>query len=115
MDVIFGRIAKGLASACTLVTLGAALPAAADTYTNEHGQRVECHYEQVTDSEGHPVASPLAGAVIGGVVGNQIGKGTGKDIATGAGAVAGAYAGKKYNDNAVAANGTMRQVCRPVG
>lgn len=88
----------------------------ADTYTNENGERMECHQEAVQNKSEHPVAAPLAGAVIGGVVGNQFGSGHGKDAMTAAGAVGGAVAGKKIDENRVEKGGTTyREVCRKVG
>ena len=107
------RLALG---ACALLVAGVTLPAMADTFTNDDGQRVECHYEQVKGDDGHPVRDPLIGAVAGGVIGHQFGGGKGNDVATIAGAGAGAYAGKKYNDNRTEnSDSTERKVCRPVG
>lgn len=110
---IKSRIGTGLLiAACTA---GLSVPASAETYTDQSGNRVDCHYESTKKDDGHPVASPLAGAVIGGVVGHQLGGGKGKDIATVAGAAGGAYAGKKYNDNKVDdGDVTSRKVCHPV-
>lgn len=90
-------------------------PALADVYTNENGQRMECHDEQVVTKKGdHPIAAPLVGAVAGGVIGHQFGGGHGQDIATGAGAVGGAAVGKNYNDKHAAEETTTRRVCTPV-
>jgi uncharacterized protein YcfJ len=116
MDVL-NRYKRQLAlSGCALFAATAAMPAMADTYVNDDGQRVECHYEQVKGDDGHPVRDPLIGAVAGGVVGHQFGGGKGNDVATIAGAGAGAYAGKKYNDNRTENNDSSeRKVCRPVG
>ena len=103
------------------VALAGALAAAsigvvqAETYTNENGERMECHQETVQTKDGHPVAAPLAGAVIGGVVGNQFGSGHGKQAMTAAGAVGGALAGKKIDENRVENGTTTREVCRKVG
>lgn len=105
---------KLLAALCIA---GLSMPAFAETYTDDNGNRMECHYESAKGGDGHPVASPLAGAVVGGVVGHQFGGGKGNDLATVAGAGAGAYAGKKYNDNKVdKANddGETRKVCRQI-
>jgi len=99
---------------CALIVAGMSLPAIAEVYTNDDGQRVECHYETSKSDDGHPVAAPVIGAVAGGVVGHQFGSGKGNDVATVAGAGAGAYAGKKYNDNKTDGNGSSRKVCHPV-
>lgn len=101
--------------AALAIALGTTGVARAEIFTNEQGQRIECHDEQVQTKNSHPVAAPLAGAVIGGVVGNQIGSGTGKDIATGVGAAGGAMAGKSYNENRTASGVTYQHVCKPVG
>jgi uncharacterized protein YcfJ len=116
MDV-FNRYQKRYAIAgFTLLAAGLSLPAMADTYTNDDGQRVNCHYEQSKSDDGHPVRDPVIGAVAGGVVGHQFGKGTGNDVATVAGAGAGAYAGKKYNDNQTEkSSSSEHQVCHPAG
>ncbi len=98
-----------------LVAAGLSMPAMAEVYTNEDGQRVECHYEQTQSDKGHPVAAPLAGAVVGGVIGHQFGGGRGNDIATAAGAVGGAYAGQKYNDGKTEDSVATRKVCEPIG
>ena len=116
MDV-FNHDKRRLAiSAAALLAAAVAVPAMADTYVNDDGQRVECHYEQVKGDDGHPVRDPLIGAVAGGVIGHQIGGGKGNDVATVVGAGAGAYAGKKYNDNRTEnSDSSERKVCRPVG
>jgi uncharacterized protein YcfJ len=100
--------------------LGAALllacvaTAHADVYTNDNGQRVECHDEQVVTKKGdHPVAAPVISAIAGGAVGHQFGGGKGQDVATGVGAVGGAVAGKKYNDNNAQQQVTTQRVCTP--
>lgn len=100
--------------ACTAFAATAVLPAIAETYTNDDGKRVECHYEQVKTKDGHPVAAPVIGAVAGGVIGHQFGGGRGNDVATVAGAAGGAYAGKKYNDNKTEDSESSRKVCHPV-
>lgn len=99
----------------TLAAAVLAAPAFADVYTNENGQRMDCHDEQVVTQQGdHPIVAPVVGAVAGGVLGHQFGGGRGKDIATGAGAVGGAAMGKRYNDNHARQQSTTRQVCTPV-
>jgi len=103
------------AALCAAAALSViATPALAEIYTNDDGQRVECHYETVKGDEGHPVAAPVIGAVAGGVLGHQVGGGRGKDLATVAGAGVGAYAGKKYNDNKTDDSTATRKVCQPV-
>ncbi|MGQ0701232.1 MAG: glycine zipper 2TM domain-containing protein [Panacagrimonas sp.] len=101
-------------TAIAVLLFAAALPASAEVFTNEDGQRVECRDEQV-DSKGHPVAGPLLGAVVGGVVGHQFGGGSGKKLATVAGAVGGGVAGKKIDENRTEKNAATRRVCREVG
>lgn len=97
------------------LALAGASAARAEIYTNQDGQRVECHDEQVVTKKGdHPVAAPVIGAIAGGAVGHQFGGGKGKDLATGAGAVGGAIAGKKYNDNNAQEEVTTRRVCKPL-
>lgn len=104
------RFLFGLAAAAALST-----SAFADVYTNENGQRMDCHDEQVVTKKGdHPIVAPLVGAAAGGVIGHQIGGGHGKDIATGVGAVGGAAVGKNYNDNTAREESTTRRVCTPV-
>ncbi|MDB5970773.1 MAG: hypothetical protein JWQ90_3223 [Hydrocarboniphaga sp.] len=103
-----------LIASCAAFAACASLPAIAEVYTNDDGQRVECHYEQTQSSDGHPVAAPVIGAIAGGVVGHQFGGGKGNDLATVAGAGAGAYAGKKYNDSKTDDQGSTRKVCQPV-
>lgn len=117
MDV-FNRIksrigGRTLIAGCAVFAAISSLPARAEVFTNDDGQRVECHYETTKD-DGHPVAAPVIGAVAGGVVGHQIGSGKGNDVATVAGAGAGAYAGKKYNDNKTEDRSSTRKVCKPV-
>ena len=107
------RIQAGLAAAALLVSLSGG--AVAETFTNENGERMECHDETVQTKGNHPIAGPVIGAVVGGVVGNQIGGGSGKDVATGVGAAGGAIAGHKMNENRVESGTTTRQVCRRVG
>lgn len=90
-------------------------PAYAEVYTNESGQRMECHDQQVVTKKGdHPIAAPVIGAVAGGVIGHQFGGGRGQDIATGAGAVGGAAAGKHLNDKNAREEVTTRRVCTPI-
>jgi uncharacterized protein YcfJ len=118
MDV-FNRInsrsgRRTLIAGCAVFAAASSLPAMAEVYTNDDGQRVECHYETSKSDEGHPIAAPVIGAVAGGVVGHQIGSGRGNDVATVAGAGAGAYAGKKYNDNKTDDRNTTKKVCHPV-
>ena len=103
----------GLFAAALLASVSSG--AVADTFTNENGERMECHDETVRTKGDHPIAGPVVGAVVGGVVGNQIGGGSGKDIATGVGAAGGAIAGHKMNENRVESGTTTRQVCRRVG
>jgi uncharacterized protein YcfJ len=109
------RVLPRVALAGVLASASIAV-AQAETYTNENGERMECHQEAVQNKNEHPIAAPLAGAVIGGVVGNQFGGGHGKDAMTAAGAVGGAVAGKKIDENRVDKGGvTYREVCRKVG
>jgi uncharacterized protein YcfJ len=90
-------------------------PALADVYTNEQGQRMECHDEKIVTRKGdHPVAAPVVGAIAGGVLGHQFGGGRGKDIATGVGAVGGAAAGQHYNNKNAQEEVTTRRVCNPI-
>lgn len=97
------------------MTAALAAPAFADVYTNESGQRMECHDQQVVTKKGdHPIAAPVIGAVAGGVIGHQFGGGRGQDIATGAGAVGGAAAGKHLNDKNAREEVTTRRVCTPI-
>lgn len=98
-----------------MIAATVATPALAEVYTNESGQRVECHDEKVvTKKNDHPVAAPVVGAIAGGVLGHQFGGGRGKDIATGAGAVGGAAAGQHYNNKNATEEVTTRRVCNPV-
>ena len=91
------------------------VPAFAEVYTNENGQRMDCQDQQVVTKKGdHPIAAPVLGAVAGGVIGHQIGGGRGQDIATGAGAVGGAAVGKHYNDKNAREEVTTRRVCTPI-
>lgn len=104
---------KTLLTASSLA-LAASFPAMAEIYTNEQGQRVECHDEEVTTKKGvNPTVGTLAGAAIGGVVGNQFGSGKGKTAMTAAGAAGGAMAGKNYSENN-APEKQLQRVCRPV-
>ena len=99
------------AGALALVT---SLSASAEIFTNEQGQRVECHDEEVTTKKGvNPTVGTLAGAAIGGVVGNQFGSGKGKTAMTAAGAAGGAIAGKNYSENRPGETQVQR-VCRPL-
>ncbi|WP_211234512.1 glycine zipper 2TM domain-containing protein [Solimonas soli] len=109
---IHRRAAAALLAAGGMLASGLAH---AEVYTNDKGQRVECHDEQVVTKKGdHPIAAPVIGAIAGGAVGHQFGGGKGQDLATGAGAVGGAVAGKKYNDNNAQEQVTTRRVCTPV-
>lgn len=106
------RIVGGVFAASLMSVSGGAF---AETFTNENGERMECHQETVRTKGDHPIAGPVLGAVVGGVIGNQIGGGSGKDIATGVGAAGGAIAGHKINENRVESGTTTQQVCRRVG
>lgn len=101
-------------TAIAALLLASAIPASAETFTNEDGKRVECRNEQV-DEKGHPVAAPLLGAVVGGVVGSQFGGGDGKKLATVAGAIGGGVAGKEIDENRTEKKSAVRRVCREVG
>lgn len=106
------KILGGIAVAAFLA--GTSLSVSAETFTNEHGDRVECHDEQVSAKDGHPIAAPVLGAVVGGVVGNQFGSGGGNKAATAVGVVGGAVAGKKIDENRTEKGGTTtKRVCRP--
>jgi uncharacterized protein YcfJ len=107
---------RTVSSLSAALLLGAtSFGAVADTYTNEQGERIECHQETVQANGNHPIAGPVIGAVVGGVIGHQIGGGKGKDLATGVGAAGGAVAGSKINENRVENGTTTQNVCRKVG
>lgn len=109
--------AKGIVALALAAGMAAPL-AQAEIFTNERGQRVECHDEVVsTGKKGvNPMVGAIGGAVAGGVLGHQIGGGRGQDIATAGGAVAGGMAGKRMAENSGGGQPTTttQRVCRQI-
>lgn len=105
------RLSRLLTAAAAAALLSA--PALAEVYTNERGERVECHQEQTTTTEEgvDPTTGAIAGAAIGGVAGHQFGSGKGKTAATAAGAVGGAVVGHEMAEGKRTETSTQ-VVCR---
>lgn len=106
---------KGIVAVTLALCMSA--PVQAEIFTNDRGERVECHDEPVTTTTRkgvNPTVGAIGGAVAGGVIGHQFGGGRGKDAMTAAGAVGGAMAGKHMAEKSGEQQTAMQRVCRPL-